>query len=206
MTVRESIEHTAITDVWRELGGGDLRHGRSVAFWRRGADGRNVSVVPSRGVWHDFATGQGGGVLDLIQTARGGSRAEALQWLADHLGVDLDGGPERSPADRRRLAREAADRRAAEARAANWKRARVASLEAVKAQAFDGDDLNTLEATSSELWALQQAAGPGLIDRWRAARRTDPAHADACEAWGADDIEQAEAITALAVEILGAAA
>lgn len=44
---------------------------RAVATWRDG-DGLNVSGDDARGVWHDFAANEGGGVLDLIVRVRGG--------------------------------------------------------------------------------------------------------------------------------------
>ncbi len=36
MTAAEAIlDHVSISAVWRALGGGELRHGRGRAFWRR---------------------------------------------------------------------------------------------------------------------------------------------------------------------------
>ena len=58
VTARELLERASITDVWTALGGGDLRHGRGVAFWRAG-DGYNVSVNEAKGTWHETATAQG---------------------------------------------------------------------------------------------------------------------------------------------------
>jgi hypothetical protein len=57
--------------------------------WRDG-DGLNVSLDDNRRVWHDFVTDEGGGVLDLIVQIRGGSRQEALRWLADFAGMIID--------------------------------------------------------------------------------------------------------------------
>ena len=48
----------------------ELRYGRKGSL--------SVDVV--RGRWHDFETGEGGGVLDLVTRERG-SRAAALAWL-----------------------------------------------------------------------------------------------------------------------------
>jgi hypothetical protein len=60
-----------------------------VAKWRDG-DGFNVSLDDALGVWHDFPTGEGGGVLDLVVRVRGGSRQDALRWVADLVGCPLD--------------------------------------------------------------------------------------------------------------------
>lgn len=71
----------SIYTVWAALGGGPLQYGRGRAFWRRG-DGWNVSVNESKGVWRDFVTGEGGGILDLVCIARDCDRREAYGWLA----------------------------------------------------------------------------------------------------------------------------
>ncbi|HKD07679.1 MAG TPA: hypothetical protein VKB79_17395 [Bryobacteraceae bacterium] len=77
-----------ISEVWRMLGGPPLRHGRGRAFWRDG-NGLNVAIDDEKGVWMDHADGVGGGILDLISRVRGGSRSDALRWLADASGVTL---------------------------------------------------------------------------------------------------------------------
>ncbi len=89
-TAREMVAGVRITDVWRALGGGDLRRGRGQAWWRDG-DGWSVSVDDRRGVWYDHRDGVGGGVLDLVAHVRGGTRCGAADWLADFLGIPLDG-------------------------------------------------------------------------------------------------------------------
>jgi hypothetical protein len=76
-----------ITKVFENLGG-TLKHGRGQAFWRKG-EGFNVALHDGKGVWFDHATNQGGGVLDLIVTARGGSRQDALVWLSAAFGLPL---------------------------------------------------------------------------------------------------------------------
>jgi hypothetical protein len=90
MTAAEVMDRVKITQVWQALGGGPLRRGRGRAFWRNEADGLNVSVSDAKGCWHDFVSGDSGGILDLVQHVRGGSRAEALQYVADINGVTLD--------------------------------------------------------------------------------------------------------------------
>jgi len=63
-----------------------------VAEWRDGT-GFNVSLDDVRGLWHDFATGEGGGVLDLVIRVRGSSRQDALRWVADLAGSPFDDRP-----------------------------------------------------------------------------------------------------------------
>jgi hypothetical protein len=110
-----------------------------------------------------------------------------------------------SPADRRRLAREAAQQRAAKARAELWKRGRVAGLEVLKAWAFEDDDLDILAAAASELWALQRASGAALVDLWQAALRADPESAAECEKWAEEDTAFSAALTGVAVSIIAEA-
>lgn len=48
--------------------------------WRYGGKG-SLAVDVRRGLFTDFETGEGGGLLDLICKVNGGSRADAAQWL-----------------------------------------------------------------------------------------------------------------------------
>ncbi len=102
MTPSDIIARASIVDVWRRLGGGPLRHGRGKGFWRDGS-GFNVSLGDAKGVWFDHARAEGGGTLDLIQTATGCDRREALRWLADSLGLALD-SHQFTPSERRQWA------------------------------------------------------------------------------------------------------
>src|SRR5262245_49645268 len=92
MTAADILSRVCISDVWRGLGGGELRHGRGRAFWR-GGDGYNVALDDTRGVWWDYRDGDGGGVLDLIQHVRCGARADALKFVAELAGLTLDSRP-----------------------------------------------------------------------------------------------------------------
>src|SRR5207247_569616 len=96
---------------------------RMPASWR-GGDGLNVSLDDSRGVWHDFAANEGGGVLDLIVRVRSCSRVDALRWVADLVGVPVDD----SPLSLQQRQAWAADRRDVPA-ARLWRRAAVCMLE-----------------------------------------------------------------------------
>ena len=104
--------------MWRALGGGELQHNRGRAFWRNG-DGLNISLDDSKGAYYDHARGTGGGVLDLLQLVRGGSRAEAMEWLKG-FGVVESGPTGRS----RARSGDWAEAKAAEA----WWRARTEYL------------------------------------------------------------------------------
>ena len=96
-SVDQVLSQVKISSVYEVLTGRQPRRTgadtyRAPATWRDG-DGFNVSLDDSRGVWHDFAADEGGGVLDLVVRIRGGSREDALKWCAEFAGVPLDTQP-----------------------------------------------------------------------------------------------------------------
>src|SRR5712692_4627635 len=88
----EIISRISITEIYHALGGPPLRCRRGQAFWR-GGDGYNVALDDRKTAFHDFARGEGGGVLDLIKLVHGGTNKDALRWLADFAGLPLDHRP-----------------------------------------------------------------------------------------------------------------
>jgi hypothetical protein len=119
--VKISQVYKALTGIEPRRTGLDTRRGP--ATWR-GGDGHNVAMDDSRGVWHDFRDDSGGGVLDLIVRVRGGSRSDALRWLADFVGVHLTDYP-LPPADRARRAQDRAELERTLPTAQHWRRAAV---------------------------------------------------------------------------------
>jgi hypothetical protein len=117
------IANVRIFDIWKALTGEPIRGGRVRAIWRGGKN-FSVSLNNDRGVWHDFVSNEGGGILDLIARVRGGTRADALRWAADFAGISLDDKP-LSAADRARWAQErrALERDLPEAR--YWRRSAI---------------------------------------------------------------------------------
>ncbi len=174
------ISAVKISDVYRALGGGELHHERGRAFWRDG-QGFNVSLNDKRGVWHDFATGDGGGVLDLVQRARGTTKADALRWLADFAGVPLKDRAW-SPQERARFAQERTvfERDLAEAR--DWRRAGMMlceeALDLLKSALFDPTagrvDTGELMDVERLLARLRSAGDAGLVDEYREWRTARP--------------------------------
>src|SRR5262249_26307211 len=53
----------------------------------------NVKLNDQHGRWYDFATGDRGGILDLVQRARGCDRVTALRWLSDFAGIPVENRP-----------------------------------------------------------------------------------------------------------------
>lgn len=199
----EVIDRVRISEIWSALGGGPLRQGRGPAFWRDG-DGLNVSLNDQKGVWHDFVSGEGGGVLDLVQRVRGGSRADALQFVADVAGVTLESKP-LSKGDRREYALHRRQARSLAQQCAWWVRAVVQALERLKAQAYEDGDIHTLACSGRELYSIQRALPSALMGRFLKAAREDPESAARFVDAGCEDEENAYMVTALIVAMLAKA-
>ncbi len=166
------ISRIRISEVWAALGGSPLRHGRGRAFWRDG-DGYNVSVSDDKNCWHDFVSGDGGGVLNLVQKVRGGSRADALRLVADVAGVTLDtkalsNDEKHNYAEHRHQAASLAQQ------CAWWARAYTQELEHTKANAYERGDWDTLAWSGRELYQIQTAVPTTLMDRFLKAMKADP--------------------------------
>ena len=90
------IQHVSITRVYDQLHAEHAPPGtparkpnpkaRGIGFWRLG-DGENIKLDDHTGTYFDFARGEGGGILALIQKVRECSKQEALRWLADMAGI-----------------------------------------------------------------------------------------------------------------------
>jgi hypothetical protein len=179
-TSRDVLACVKISEVYRALGGPELRKMRGPAFWRDG-DGLNISLDDSRGVWHDFVTEQGGGVLDLIIQARGGNRADALRWAADLVGIALDDKP-LSAADRARWAAEQRELRRELPKARYWRRAAIEMseqlLDVMKAAFFGGPsdqiDFDGIRNTTNLLSKLRRIDGRELVTEFQSWMESHP--------------------------------
>jgi hypothetical protein len=203
-TAREIISRIRISKVWAALGGGPLRNGRGAAFWRDSRD-FNVSVSDEKGGWHDFVSGDGGGVLDLIQHVRGGSRADALKFVAELAGLTLDSRPltrqeKCTHAEHLRQAGNLAQQ------CAWWVRAYGQELERTKASAYEHGDWDTLAWSARELYQIQTAVPAALMDRYLKAMNADPERTASFVEAGRDDERHVYAIAvAMTISISKAA-
>jgi hypothetical protein len=188
------IADTRITYVWRALGGGKIRPGRGQAFWRKG-DGWSVSLRDDRGCWYDHRDGIGGGVLDLIQHVRGGSRFDALRWLADSRCVTLH-NESATKQDRRRYAQARRDAPALARAAALWHTERCGELDELKQEALERDDTPALIAAAPEHHLLSSLVPEGIIRAYLDARRKWPEHTAALVANGERWAQASEAAVA----------
>lgn len=173
------LDHVTICAVWRALGGGEPKFGRTPAFWRKTRD-RNVSLSDAKGTWYDFRDNIGGGILDLVIRARGGSRADAFRWLAERFNLPLDSHNmtvvERADWARRRRVAERVARPIGRA-AYHWYRGRIAELTDVKRETVEDDRLNlsTLAPAAQELHRLEHLITPeGIVCEYLTAVAADP--------------------------------
>lgn len=128
LTATDVIDRVRISDVAEALGIKlDRARRRGVASWREGCH-FSVSFDDTKNVWHDFVSGEGGGVLDLVQRIHGCARKEALSWLADYAGVALE---QRSQSERCDWARRMREARPEAEALVRWKQE---TLEALRAQ------------------------------------------------------------------------
>lgn len=143
MNARELAERLAeqAADVAAMLLPNGRRHGQE---WKAGSvsgeAGGSLSVRLSgakRGVWKDFATGQGGDLLDLFAARRGCGIGEAMHEAAAYLGVKLD-APLKPQKTYSRPARGSA--RKAGSRAINWLHSRGLTDETIAAFRVGGNE------------------------------------------------------------------
>lgn len=167
------IEDLSILQVWTATGGAPLRGNRGRAFWRNG-DGYNIAIDPTKGTWFDHASGTGGGILALVETAIGGDRRAALDWLAQNFGI-VSGNSytpaERAEFARRRQAARAVVERLIQRRDETFnqirdaKRRKLEEYHRINGAAYENEDIELLakaEKVYAELEALD-AEGDALL-------------------------------------------
>jgi hypothetical protein len=139
VTAADIVGCVRITDLAEALGIKlDRTRRRGVASWRKGRN-FSVSFCDAKNVWHDFATGEGGGLVDFVVRVRVCDRQTALQWLADFAGVPLG---EQTDAERRAWVR----------------RMREAEPEAKKLVAWKFETLRALREQRDHLFRIYHRA------------------------------------------------
>jgi hypothetical protein len=185
-TANEILSRCRISEVYQALTGIEPRRTgrdswRASAPWRGGDGKASVSGDDSRGVFHDFVTDEGGGLLDLVGLIRGCSRQDALKWLAEFVGVPLDDAPLSAAvrvqwvAEKQRCERALPDAR-------YWRRAAIDMSEelltTLKAALFDGPsekvDFDGIRDTTLQLARLRRIDGAELVAEFRRWMENDP--------------------------------
>jgi hypothetical protein len=207
MTASEVCSLRPISEVFVELGGSPPRHGRARAFYRDGDNQQAVSFDDSKGCWYDHRDGKGGGVLDLVQRVRGGSRAEALRHLAELSGVTLEDRPT-TAAERRGFAKRARDADVYTQRVMDWASGLLSETEGTvareTAEALSaGIDPTAMLARLHQLaHRLRSGTAHDLVGEYGRALAADEAEVARLQAVGRDDREDAERVTWAVVDIL----
>ena len=209
MDVSHIIFRQPISAIWQALGGNAPRRGRAPAFYRKGDNAGAVSLNDEKGCWHDFVTGDGGGVLDLVQQVRGGNRKEALRWLSGLVGIPFEERPlqeRRAYALKRavvelealRLARNACDcERGLELFLLRREKAASDVTAWLLSQGLDPGD--SLIRARNQLAILRQVGVDSLVQIYR--EMSEPARRRFTEA-GRRDREHAERIACVIVGLL----
>ena len=120
-TLADLVDRSPISTIYRALGGDEPRKGRARAFWRDGKSSRSVALDDGKGAFYDHGSQAGGGVLKLIETVTGYSKADALRWLASHHGIALES--RQSPAELATWQRRRAEAVRQAAGLASWRQA-----------------------------------------------------------------------------------
>ena len=144
MTLRDLLDHAIgkFEDVLDVLGfaSSNIKSRRACALC--GATNKTTfSYRPDAGIWRCFRCGRRGGVLDLVQAALGCNRADAVDWLADHLGVSLD---DRQPLTREEKRRYAQRRSRAKSKARNlteWRRDTLRRLRSERNPLYESENM-----------------------------------------------------------------
>ena len=124
-------------------------------------------------MWFDHRDGIGGGKLDLIQHVRGGSRGEAVRWLAHRLGLPLDDSP-LSPVERRRYAQQRCAAITTGAEVEYWRDALIPELNAQKIAAVEAGDDEALRRAASFCNLLENGSPTDLVRAFIRHRQTIP--------------------------------
>jgi hypothetical protein len=201
VTGAELVSRASIVRVWAALGGGDLRAGRGRAFWRDG-NGFNIALDEAKGCWHDFARGEGGGIVDLIVTALACSRLEALRWLAETEGVTLDGD---TPTGRRKAARRHQTAAGIAGEVEAWRVAYMAELERRKSDALREENWEGLEVVSGRLNRIQNGGTEVVLAEYARMRQAEPRRLAQLIADGEERWAHAGHMAALVVALLARA-
>jgi hypothetical protein len=188
----------SILDVWRGLGGADLRHGRGRAFWR-GGNGYNVSVDTDKNAWFDFVANIGGGSLRLVEVALGADRPAALSWLSEHGFIERN---DWTVAERREYARRRAQAERLTEVADHWQRGAVHELEHAKKSAFDNGDFAGLVHFAGDLEGVKGLAGAARLEALAESLKCSPLEARRRIRTGRADVRDAERITAVVVALV----
>ena len=142
------------------LGGEPGRNGRTRCFLHGGSNPTSFSYT-EEGLWYCFAEGKGGDAVDLVMEARGCSRREALEFLAD-LGIVEARLALRSRRERRRVEEQLRERDELRRKVLRYASALWKATERAAKKYLQEADLNLYLEISRHFEALKKrCANPG---------------------------------------------
>lgn len=177
--IADSIANASIASAWRSLSGGEIKNGRARAFWRGSTD-LNISVDVERGIWHDFTTGEGGGVLALVQTVLECDKRAAVEWME---GQGLIPSRTLTPEEKAKYSSQQRDIESNLPSARLWRRAAIGIysevMDELKTALFDPalprPEPGDIREIENLLALLRKAEGTELVNLYRAWLSRSPA-------------------------------
>lgn len=90
-----SLARDRFAEISANLLGEPTQKTRTEYRWGRQGSFAAIVAGPKRGVWRNHETGEGGGIVALVQSVRSCNTRDAMQWLADFTGQDRPPSPHR---------------------------------------------------------------------------------------------------------------
>ena len=187
-----ALDSVRILEVWRALGGPELRRGRAPAFWRRGDNPQAIAVHAEKGCWYDYRDNIGGGVLQLVQHVRSCDQPEALRWLQYQGLIDIR---PLSPVMRREYSRLRGEAQCKADELQHWLTAKRVELNAIKKAAMESGEEEVLASAASLCYRLENGSRDDINREFLRHRDTDPTEVARLVAIGQDDEDHAQRIT-----------
>ena len=188
----EALDSVRILEVWRALGGPELRRGRAPAFWRSGDNPQAIAVHAEKGCWYDYRDNVGGGVLQLVQHVNGCDQSGALRWLQYQGLIEsrtLPRAQRRAHEQCRGVARTFAGE------IGHWKSAYIQQLNRIKFAANESGNDAVMAIAAPLCHVLENGSPDDIIREFSRHRDTDPAELARLIAIGEDDEDHSQGIT-----------
>ena len=194
------LDSVRILEVWRALGGTELRRGRAPAFWRSGDNPQAIAVHAEKGCWYDYRDNVGGGVLRLVQHVRSCDQPEALRWLQYQGLIE---SCTLAPAQRRAHEQCRGVARTCAGEIGHWKSAYIQQLNRIKFEANESGNDPVMAIAAPLCHVLENGSRDDINREFLRHRDTDPAEVARLVAIGEDDEDYSQGLTGCLVLLMG---
>lgn len=195
-----ALDSVRILEVWRALGGPELRRGRAPAFWRSGDNPQAIAVHAEKGCWYDYRDSVGGGVLQLVQHVKGCDQSGALRWLQYQGLIES----RTLPRVQRRAYEQCRDAaRTFTDEIGHWKSAYVQQLNRIKLAADESGNAAVMAIAAPLCHVLENGPPDDIIREFSRHRDADPAEVARLVVEGEDDEDHSQRITLCLVLLMG---